>query len=200
MKLIFIFNYLKIRRSILFIGFLISLRSIALFGQTIEVNEANGVVKDKSLKGFVVCLELDVKTVEKSWARYLKSLGKFETVDNQAMAAMSIMLPTVASDAVDYGNDFAAFKRALIAQPIGWKDGVLTFATIIHEGPLKPGKVNGKPVNLRPSRVNDSPFIRSDADSGIVYLRKGEATLKLDFSDPRNPAKTVGVPLTREFR
>jgi hypothetical protein len=56
-------------------------------------------------------------------------------------------------------TNFGTFKAALKAQPITWANGVLKFATITHEGPLAPGKVNGKPVELRPSRVNDSPFI-----------------------------------------
>jgi len=77
---------------------------------------------------------------------------------------------TVVNDAADYDGDFAAFKKALKTQPIAWADGVLKFATITHEGPLKPGEINGKTVDLKPSRVNDSPFIRSDWNSGIVYI------------------------------
>ena len=106
---------------------------------------------------------------------------------------------TVANDAADYKNDFGAFMRALIAQPLIWKDGVLQFATITHEGPLKAGKIDGKPVDLSPSLVNDSPFIRSSWDSGVVYIRKGNETLNLDFSDPQNPRRTVGGPVTPAF-
>ena len=106
---------------------------------------------------------------------------------------------TVVNDARDYNNDFGAFKKALIAQPVDWKDGVLTFATITHEGPMKAGKIGGKPVDLRPSRLNDSPFVRSDWDSGVTYICKGNETLKLDFSDPQNPQRTVGGPVTPEF-
>lgn len=105
----------------------------------------------------------------------------------------------MANDAADYGNDFAAFKQALIAQPITRKDGTLKFATITHEGPLKPGRISGQTVNLKPSRVNDSPFIRSDRDSGVYFIRKNNETLKLDFSDPNNPVRTVGVGVTSEF-
>jgi hypothetical protein len=106
---------------------------------------------------------------------------------------------TIANDAADYNADFAAFKKALKAQPITWADGVLKFATIIHEGPLAPGKVNGKAVELRPLRVNDSPFIRSDWNSGVIHIRKGSETLKLDFSDPKNPVRTIGAPVTSEY-
>ena len=106
---------------------------------------------------------------------------------------------TIGNDATDYNNHFGAFKKAVIAQPVIWKDGVLKFATITHEGPLKAGKIDGGPVDLRPSLVNDSPFIRSAWDSGVVYIRKGNETLKLDFSDPQNPLRTVGGPVTAEF-
>jgi len=106
---------------------------------------------------------------------------------------------TIANDAPDYNGDFAAFKKALKAQKITWADGVLTYATITHQGPLAPGKVNGELVELRPSRVNDSPFVRSDWDSGITYVRKGKETLNLNFSDPGNPVRTIGAPITSEF-
>ena len=106
---------------------------------------------------------------------------------------------TVANDAADYNDDFASFKAALKAQPITYADGVLKFATITHEGPFAPGKVHGETVELRPSRVNDSPFIRSEWDSGVIYVRKGDETLKLDFRDPRDPVKTVGSPVTSAF-
>ena len=46
--------------------------------------------------------------------------------------------------------------------------------------------------------MNDSSFIRSDRDSGIVYIRKDMETLKLDFSDPSNPIRILNVnPGTR---
>lgn len=105
----------------------------------------------------------------------------------------------VANNAGDYDNDFASFKRALIAQRIGWTGGVLEFATIIHEGPSKPGKVNGTPVNLKTVRVNDSPFIRSERGTGIVFVRKGNETVKLDFSDPTAPARSIDAPVSFEF-
>ena len=106
---------------------------------------------------------------------------------------------TVANDASDYNHDFQAFKKALIVQSVGWKDGVLTFSTITHEGRLKAGKINGKSVDLRPSFVNDSPFIRSVWDSGVVYIRKGDQAMVLDFSDPLNSRRVVGGPVTAEF-
>ena len=71
------------------------------------------------------------------------------------------------------------------------------FATITHEGPFKAGKIDGKPVDLRPSRFNDSPFIRSEWDSGVVHIRKGNEMPKLDFRDPQNPLRTLATRYAR---
>jgi hypothetical protein len=105
----------------------------------------------------------------------------------------------IANQAADYGHDFAAFKAAVTAQPIRYADGVLRFATITFHGPSRPGWVEGQPVNLAPSRGYDSPFIRSDWNSGLIHIRKGNDTELLDFRDPANPLKLVGAPITSAF-
>jgi len=103
------------------------------------------------------------------------------------------------NDAADYENDFGAFKTAVMAQPIAWAGGVLRFATIVFHGPAGPGRINDQPVNLASSRGYDSPFIRSDWNSGLIHIRKGNETAILDFRDPANPMKTVGAPVTADF-
>lgn len=103
------------------------------------------------------------------------------------------------NDAADYGDNFDAFKAAVKAQPIRYAAGVLHFATITFYGPAKRGEVDGQPVNLAPPRGYDSPFIRSDWNSGLIYLRKDNETAILDFRDPNKPLKTVGAPVTAAF-
>lgn len=105
----------------------------------------------------------------------------------------------IANQAADYQNDFAAFKAAVAAQPIRYRDGVLRFATITFYGPARPAEIEGQPVNLAPARGYDSPFIRSDWNSGLIYIRKGDDTVILDFRNPDNPRKQVRVPVTSEF-
>ncbi len=105
----------------------------------------------------------------------------------------------IANQAADYHGDFEAFKAALKARPVQYADGVLRFETITFYGPAKVGEVNGKPVNLAPARGYDSPFIRSEWGSGLIYIRKGSETVTLDFRDPLNPKKTLGAPATDEF-
>lgn len=105
----------------------------------------------------------------------------------------------VAAQAADYGNDFAAFQAAVQSQPIHQADGGVRFATIGFYGPSRPGEVNGRPVDLAPARGYDSAFIRSAWNSGVIYVHKGNDTLVLDFSDPQNPTKTIGGPVTADF-
>jgi len=144
-----------------------------------------------------------VKIVEDgyTWSQPWKHSETFSAAEKSFITLNSERSPiiTVVNDAADYGNDFAAFKKALKAQPTIWKGGVLKFATITHEGVGAPGRINGKPVDLQPALVNESPFIRSAWNSGIIFIRKGDQTLKLDFSNPRTPVRTVGAPATAAF-
>jgi hypothetical protein len=105
----------------------------------------------------------------------------------------------LANQAADYDHDFAAFQAAVKSQAVRYEDGVLRFATVTFYGPSRPGEVAGQPVHLAPSRGYDSPFIRSDWNSGLIYIRKGDDTEILDFRDPDNPLKIVGPRATAEF-
>ena len=75
----------------------------------------------------------------------------------------------------------------------------MRFETITFHGPAKLGEVDGKLVNLAPARGCNSPFIRSEWGSGLIYICKGEETVILDFRDARNPKETIGVPATSGF-
>jgi hypothetical protein len=105
----------------------------------------------------------------------------------------------VVNQAADYANDFMAFKAAAKSAPIQYQDGALRFATLTFHGPAKPAEINGQPENLARPRGYDSPFVRSDWNSGLIYIRKGNETAILDFRDSANPKKTIGAPVTPEF-
>ena len=108
------FKKLRIKHLQIFIVSLFVLFSASgIKAQTVEVNEANGSIKEKSLKGFVVCLELDVKTVDAGWARYMKSLGKFETVEKQTVEGLNLILPAISSDAVDFYSKVTVSPRCI---------------------------------------------------------------------------------------
>lgn len=105
----------------------------------------------------------------------------------------------VANQAADYGGDFARFKAAVKAQPVQQHNGALSFATLVFDGGRKIGSRDGKQVDIAPRRVYDSPFMRSDFASGVVYIRNGDDTVKLDLSNPGNPVKTIGTPANADF-
>ncbi len=100
-------------KEILFVFSFLVFIPFKVFSQAIEVNPASSSISEKSLKGFVVCLELDVKTVEKSWSRFLKSIGKFETVEKQTMQGLNLMLANVSGDAVDFFSKVTVSPRCV---------------------------------------------------------------------------------------
>lgn len=105
----------------------------------------------------------------------------------------------VVNQASDYGGNIDAFKAALKAEPIEHRGDTVKFAALAFHGLAKPGEINGKPVDLTPASGYDSPFIRSDWGSGVIHILKGDETVILDFSDPQNPKKIIGPPVTDAF-
>jgi hypothetical protein len=86
---------------------------IGAYAQTIEVLPANGTIKEKSWKGFVVCIELDAKSVESGWQRYMKSLGKFEMVEKYTAEGLNLPIPAISSDAVDFYSKVTVSPRCV---------------------------------------------------------------------------------------
>jgi hypothetical protein len=85
-----------------FLGFIPFGFNFVSYSQSIELNESTGNIKEKSIKGFTVCLELDAKSIESGLSRFLKSIGKFEKVERQAWAGLTQLIPSISSDAVDF--------------------------------------------------------------------------------------------------
>lgn len=53
----------------------------------------------------------------------------------------------------------------------------------VHLGPApKLPEVNGTPIDLQPKMVYDCPFLKSQADSGVVTIQKDARKLTLDFN------------------
>lgn len=47
-------------------------------------------------------------------------------------------------------------------------------------------QINGIPVDYAPAKVYDSPFLKSDWNSGVVHIQKGTRSLTLDFNGPQD--------------
>lgn len=54
-------------------------------------------------------------------------------------------------------------------------------------GKLPVPRIDGKPVNLDPETVFDSPYLNSVHGSGVVTIEKGERKLVLDFNEAERP-------------
>jgi len=85
--------------------------------------------------------------------------------------------------------DFAAFQKAILANPLSWKNKRLDYRSDFYKTQLtlfadysKVPQINGVPVNYNPHKAYESPFIQGDFGSGIVTIRKGQRELVLDFT------------------
>jgi hypothetical protein len=168
------------------------------FSPTLDEVQEDGWIFVKDGKAFAA---VRVVAGGYKWTPAWKHADSLEK-DNKAFITLdkeNAPVILIVNQAADYKNDFGAFKAAVKAQPIRYADGVLNFATITFQGPARPGKVDGQTVNLAPARGYDSPFIRSEWNSGLIYIRKGDETVVLDFRDPKRPVKTVGAPVTSAF-
>lgn len=105
----------------------------------------------------------------------------------------------VASEASDYTNDFAKFKAALKKQKVEYDRQALRFADLTFYGPQKVGSRAGVTIDLSPSRLYDSPFIRSEWESGRIFMRFGNEAARYDFSDTNKPRKETVPANDAEF-
>jgi len=87
-------------------------------------------------------------------------------------------------------TDFAAFRSAIQRNPLFLQKGVLRYTGLGDTGTLTfytdsthLPEIDGKPIDFRPRKVYDSPFIQSEHDSGIVTLQKGTRRVVLDFNE-----------------
>jgi hypothetical protein len=81
--------------------------------QDAGVQETTAQIRDKSLKGFAVCLELDARSVESAWQRYIRSLGRTESPERNTIQGLNLMLPQIASDAVDFYSRLTVTSRCV---------------------------------------------------------------------------------------
>ena len=89
----------------------------------------------------------------------------------------------IANQAADYKQRFRGVqgRGEGPADPLRGRRSELCHDHLLRPRP-SPAQVDGQAVNLAPSRGYDSPFIRSDWNSGLIYIRKGD-----DTADPRLP-------------
>jgi hypothetical protein len=87
--------------------------------------------------------------------------------------------------------DLAAFQRALLGRTPTLDGEVLSYTgrqgdrLTLFLDQRQPPQIKGRPVDLSPPRVYDSPFVQSAWDSGLVTVQKGGRRVVLDFNVER---------------
>jgi|GEM_PF-1087497 len=87
----------------------------------------------------------------------------------------------------DYAS-YTAFQDKVIALSLSYDGKVLKHTSlygdelIFYADRTSLPKVNNQLIDLRPTRVFDSPFVKSDFNSGVVEITKNQRKLVLDFS------------------
>lgn len=88
----------------------------------------------------------------------------------------------------DYAS-FDAFQTAILANEFSWKGKIVQYRSDFYDTELtlpvtaaEPALIDGEPVNYDPDFAYDSPYIQGDFGSGVITLRRGDFTQKLDFT------------------
>ena len=86
-------------------------------------------------------------------------------------------------------KDFATFQTTILGNALKWENQRLDYTSALDHTTLtlfadysQAPQVDGVPVNYRPAKCYDSPFIQGDFGSGVVTLRHGDAKLVMDFN------------------
>jgi len=85
--------------------------------------------------------------------------------------------------------DFKTFRDTVQALPFHFDGTVLTYSGLSKDrfkffaDQSDRPQINGTPINLKPARVYDSPFVQSDWDSGVVTIQFGDKKRDLDFNE-----------------
>jgi hypothetical protein len=87
-------------------------------------------------------------------------------------------------------DGFEAFKATIRANQLSLEDGVLRYRSsfygdefAFHTESAEPPELNGKPLDFRPPKAYESPFIESEWGSGVVVLQKDGRRAVLDFNE-----------------
>jgi len=138
--------------------------------------------------------------VEKSGWVFMASTGAYAAVkcvtggykwntDTRWMACYDRYSPVIieVGRKADYAS-YTAFQNKVIGQPLTYDGKVLKHTSIygdeltFYADKTSLPKVNNELIDLRPTRVFDSPFVKSDFNSGVVEISKNQRKLILDFS------------------
>jgi hypothetical protein len=85
-------------------------------------------------------------------------------------------------------KSFEEYRSKVIGNKLSFDKNVLKYTGIYGDEFIfyadysNSPKINSTPVNYAPDKTYDSPFLKSDWNSGIVNIQKGNRELVLDFN------------------
>jgi len=117
--------------------------------------------------------------------RYPTGLGKWLVLEDKFSPVI-----IEAARQKDYPT-MAAFEAAILANPLTLKEERLAYRSEFYDTTLtlftdysRLPEVDGKPLDLAPKKVYDSPYLQADFGGDVVTIRSGDNVLRLDFSPP----------------
>ena len=87
-------------------------------------------------------------------------------------------------------KSFMHFQEKIKDQTISYNNSVLNYKGLygdlftFYADYSHAPQINSKTINYAPSRAFDSPFLKSEWNSGIVHIQKDKRKLVLNFNDP----------------
>lgn len=120
----------------------------------------------------------------------LKGSASFEKIKfGRWLVCKDSMTPVIieAARKKDYA-DFASFQEKAMSQPISFEKSVLSYETIagdkltFYTDQSRLPKINDLTVDLAPELVFESPYVRSEWNSGVVTIKYGQDRKTLNFN------------------
>ncbi len=86
-------------------------------------------------------------------------------------------------------SDFKAFQQSILSNPFSWEGKIVTYRSEFYGTTLTlpvtaeaSPLVDGKPVDLAPAAVYDSPYLKGVFGSGVVTVQNGDKQVTFDFN------------------
>jgi hypothetical protein len=120
----------------------------------------------------------------------VKGSASFEQVKfGRWLVCKDQMTPVIieAARKSDYA-DYSAFQKTAMAQPLSLERSILSYKALagdeltFYTDQSRLPKINDTAVDLAPDLVFDSPFVRSEWNSGIVTIKYGQDQKTLNFN------------------
>lgn len=101
--------------------------------------------------------------------------------EEYAPVMVEVMDKAQAGSFEDFQKKVLACKPIIKGRQLSYQS-IYGDSLVFHLDQKKMPSINGKPLNMEPKKVFDSPFLSADYDSGVVTIRKEDRARVLDFN------------------